>query len=97
MAKENLTENIFDIEQILMGFTRSLTKASEDLHQTFQNRPDLSYEYTIPQMKITVNLALSYSKGRVKGWFVSKTKSTNTKEISSTIELDVRAIPRRGS
>ena len=95
MAKERSPANIFDVEEILTGFTRSLTAAAEDLHQRFRETSNLPFEYTIPSMKVNLNLSLSYSQGKVKGFIFNKTQASDSQELGSTLELNIKAIPRR--
>jgi hypothetical protein len=51
MSQENSPEVLFDIDRILLQFTKALMTASDDLHKTFQDdKNDLPYAYHIPKM-----------------------------------------------
>ena len=95
MGAENNPESVFNIEDILDQFTRALSAASLGLQQTFESARyrDLPYTYHIPKMSITLNIALSYSKGKVKGIF-KKTQTKETSQQESHVALEVVSIPR---
>ena len=96
MSKENNPESVFDIDKLLIEFTNALTGASVNLYRTFQEDADkknLPYSYHIPKMSISINVALSYSKGKIKGFF-KKTKAEETSALESQLSLDVVAIPK---
>lgn len=94
MSQENSPEVLFDIDSILLQFTKALIKASDDLHKTFQDdKKDLPYVYHIPKMSVVVNLELSCSKDKVKGVF-KKTKTAQSSAMESRMELEIVSVPR---
>lgn len=84
-------EVVFDLEDLLRDFTTSFAAAAKELHST-QQTSDLPFIYHMPKMSVEVELSLSYSKERVKGYF-SKTRSEDEQEMVSKIKIDVVAVP----
>lgn len=96
MSRENSPEALFDIDKILLHFTKALTTASKDLHDAFKNdedKKDLPYVYHIPKMNVSVNMELSYSKDKIKGVF-KKTKTAQSSIMESRMTLEIVSIPR---
>lgn len=92
----NPSEQIIELESMLVQFTRALTSAVESLDDAFEHRPGLKERpviYQIPRMSVSVKLSLTVSEGKVKG-FLSKTTEGTSQEFLSTINLDMVAVPR---
>lgn len=89
-------ETIFDIERLFADINRSFTQAAMELRRTFDTDEwsDSPYVYHMPKMHLSMRLALSHSDGKVKGFF-RKTSNKREEVLSSTIEVDVVAVPRK--
>lgn len=93
-----MADTITSIENLLLGFTNSLTNASVGLDKEFKTRPelkDLPFEYHIPKMSVEIGVNLTTTKGRVKTVIFSKKEAKEQESINSTISLDIVAIPPR--
>lgn len=87
-------EMIFDIEALFVQLNRSFTAAALDLRKSFESPEwrESAFVYHMPSMHLSMRLALTHSDGKVKGWFTKKSTETE-QEVTSTIELDVVAVP----
>lgn len=93
-----MADTITSIESLLQGFTDSLINASLSLDNQFKTRPelqDLPFEYHIPKMSIDISVDLTTSKGKIKGFIVSKKTEKNEEKVSSQLTMDIVAIPPR--
>lgn len=88
-------ETLFDIEDLLIQLNDSFTSAALQLRTTFAKPEwaDSPFVYHMPKMSIAVRLVLSHSDGKVKGFF-RKESTEVQQEISSTVAIDVVAVPR---
>ncbi|MGE3510591.1 MAG: hypothetical protein AB7N65_17095 [Vicinamibacterales bacterium] len=88
-------ETLFDIEDLLTQMNESFTKAALGLRKEFDKPEwaDSPYVYHMPKMSIEVRLVLSHSDGKVKGFF-RKESSEERQEVTSTVTIDVVAVPR---
>lgn len=88
-------EVIFDLDEFLRSVNGAFVRSAEQLRTAFQTPAwkDSPFVYHMPKMSLSVNVALSYSDGKVKGFF-RKTTTTETQELASTIEIDVVSVPR---
>ena len=89
-------ELVFSVEDLLRDINSAFVKAASDLRTAFEDEEwrDSPYVYHMPKMHLSVQLALSFSDGKVKGFF-SKTSTSEEQQLSSTIEIDVVSVPRR--
>jgi len=85
-------EVAFDLEELLNEMTTAFTKAAAELRQTFQRTEwaGTPYVYHMPKMSLSLNLALSLSNGKLKGFFTG----SEEQRLHSKIEIDVVAVPR---
>lgn len=88
-------EVVFDLDELLRDINSSFVRSAEELHSTFQEDAwkDSPFVYHMPRMNLSIHLALSYSDGSVKGFF-SKSSTSESQELSSTIEIEVVSVPR---
>jgi hypothetical protein len=88
-------EVIFDLDEFLRSVNGAFVRSAEQLRTAFQTPAwkDSPFVYHMPKMSLSVNVALSYSDGKVKGFF-RKTTTTESQELASTIEIDVVSVPR---
>jgi hypothetical protein len=88
------SETVFDLEKLLGQVTDAFTQSALRLRQESERDPwrQLPYVYHMPKMSVQIQLSLSHSDGRVKGVF-SKTRTSQEQQLSSTIQIDVVAVP----
>ena len=88
-------ETIFDIADLFTQLNGAFTTAAIELKKTFQNPEwaDSPFVYHMPKMHLSMRLVLSHSDGTVKGFF-SKESTETQQEVTSTIDIDVVAVPR---
>ena len=89
-------ETIFDIADLFTQLNDAFTTAAAELRKTFDNNPDWvdsPFVYHMPKMHLSMRLVLSHSDGKVKGFF-NKESTETQQEITSTVEIDVVAVPR---
>jgi hypothetical protein len=86
---------VFDLEKFISAATSSFTNAAAELRETFETDEwkDSPYIYHMPKMSLNVNVSLSYSNGKVKGFF-SKSNSSEEQTLASAISIDVVSVPR---
>jgi len=88
-------ETIFDISDLFTQLNEAFTTAAVELKMTFDT-PDWSdspFVYHMPKMHLSMRLVLSHSDGTVKGFF-NKESTESQQEVTSTIDIDVVAVPR---
>jgi len=93
-----MADTITNIENLLLGFTNSLTNASVGLNKEFKTRPELQelpFEYHIPKMSIEIGVNLTTTKGRIKSIIFFKKESSEEETINTKINLDIVATPPR--
>lgn len=96
-SPSNPSEQIIDLESMLVQVTRALTAAVEALDDAFEGRPALierQVVYQIPRMSVSVRLSLTVSEGKIKGFLVNKSSQEISQEVLSTINLEFAAVPR---
>jgi hypothetical protein len=88
-------ETIFDIADIFTQLNDAFTTAAVQLKKTFDTPDwaDSPFVYHMPKMHLSMRLVLSHSDGTVKGFF-NKESSETQQEVTSTVEIDVVAVPR---
>ena len=88
-------EVIFDLDEFLRSVNGAFVRSAEQLRSAFQTPAwrDSPFIYHMPKMSLSVNVALSFSDGKVKGFF-RKSTTTESQELASTIEIDVVSVPR---
>ena len=91
-------EIVFDVEDLLTDINKAFISAASELRGEFEKEEwkDSPFVYHMPKMHLSVQLVLSFSDGKVKGFF-SKTSSSEEQELSSKIEIDVVSVPRSGA
>ncbi|HAS47049.1 MAG TPA: hypothetical protein DCS93_41580 [Microscillaceae bacterium] len=93
-----MADTITNIENLLLGFTNSLTNASVGLNKEFKTRPELQelpFEYHIPKMSIEIGVNLTTTKGKIKSIIFFKKESSEEETINTKINLDIVATPPR--
>ena len=90
-------ETIFDIADLFTQLNDAFTTAAVKLQETFKGPAwaDSPFVYHMPKMHLSMRLVLSHSDGKVQGFFHKESTETQ-QEISSTVEIDVVAVPRTG-
>lgn len=90
-------ETAFDLEQLFLDINRSFLEAALELRKSFSEPAwaDSPFVYHMPKMRLSIRLVLSYSGGSIKGIF-SKEKAEQTQELTSTLDVDIVAVPRIG-
>ncbi|MCG8512207.1 MAG: hypothetical protein MI741_23565 [Rhodospirillales bacterium] len=89
-----MTENEIQIDRLLQNMVSACTSAAVDLHEQMRRAPaDMPQQYVIPRMRVELKMQMSYSEGRVKGFF-SKNKTESEASSMSLIELDIVSVPR---
>lgn len=88
-------ETIFDISDLFTQLNQAFTTAAVQLKRTFDTPDwaDSPFVYHMPKMHLSMRLVLSHSDGKVKGFF-NKESSETQQEVTSTVEIDVVAVPR---
>jgi len=89
-------ETIFDIADLFTQLNDAFTTAAVELRRTFQGPDwaDSPFVYHMPKMHLSMRLVLSHSDGKVKGFFFNKESTQTQQEITSSVEIDVVAVPR---
>lgn len=89
-------EVMFDLDELLSNVNGAFVQSAEKLRRAFETDEwrDSPYVYHMPKMHLSVQVTLSYSDGRVKGFF-SKSSTTEAQELTSKIEIDVVSVPRQ--
>ncbi len=87
----DVTPKVVEVDQLIISMTQSLISASELVN--LMSSRDSPHIYVVPEMSVSINLSFTYEEGRVKG-ILGRTQSKETKEIDSTIEFQIKAIPR---
>jgi hypothetical protein len=95
-VSEPRPETVFDMADILKQLNTAFTTAAVELRKTFDSGDweDSPFVYHMPKMHISMRMVLSHSDGKVKGWFWNKESKENTRELASTVEIDLVAVPR---
>jgi len=88
-------ETIFDISDLFTQLNEAFTHAAVELKKTFDTPDwaDSPFVYHMPKMQLSMRLVLSHSDGTVKGFF-NKESTESQQEVTSTIDIDVVAVPR---
>jgi hypothetical protein len=88
-------ETIFDISDLFTQLNNAFTTAAVNLKETFKadEWKDSPFVYHMPKMHLSMRLVLSHSDGKVKGFFHKESTETQ-QEVTSTVEIDVVAVPR---
>jgi hypothetical protein len=88
-------ETIFDIADLFTQLNDAFTTAAIGLKKTFEKGEwaDSPFVYHMPKMHLSMRLVLSHSDGKVKGFFHKESTETQ-QEVTSTVEIDVVAVPR---
>ena len=89
-------ETVFDLSKLFQDINTSFTDSAIELQNTFKEKEweDSPYVYHMPKMHISMQLELTHSSGTVKGIF-RKSKTSESQQVTSTIEIDVVAVPRQ--
>ena len=88
-------ETVFNIESLFVDINKAFLSAAESLRDEFDTDDkwkESPFIYHMPKMHISMQLALSHSDGKVKGFFRKKSSKTE-QEVVSTLEIDVVAVP----
>jgi hypothetical protein len=88
-------ETIFDIADLFTQLNEAFTTSAVKLRETFAQPEwaDSPFVYHMPKMHLSMRLVLSHSDGKVKGFF-NKESTETQQEVTSTVEIDVVAVPR---
>lgn len=88
-------ETVFDIADLFTQLNTAFTAAAIGLKQEFEKKEwaDSPFVYHMPRMHLSMQMVLSHSDGKVKGFFHKQSTSTQ-QEVTSTVEIDVVAVPR---
>ena len=90
-------ENEIEISDLLKNMTGACTESARLLNRQMADADKWESEipcvYTIPKMSLSVRLALSCSKAKVKGIF-TKSSTESSVQALSTIDLEIVAVPR---
>jgi len=90
-------ETKFDLDKILRQLGGAFLTASRDLRKEFDKKDwaDVPYIYHLPKMRVSMQVALSYSDGKVHGNFITgKRTKTEEAELVTTIDIDLVSVPR---
>ncbi len=85
------------LSALLKGMTVACTDSADQLRQTMQ-KPEWQAHpmyYTIPKMKVSMKVALSYSQNEVKGILWWRSQEGSKVDSMSNIEMEIVAIPRQ--
>ena len=95
MPSSTKPETVFDISDLFKQLNQSFTDAALALRKTFTQPEweDSPFVYHMPKMHLSMRLVLSHSDGTVKGFF-HKESSETEQEVTSTVDIDVVAVPR---
>ena len=88
-------ETVFDLADLFTQLNDAFTTAAIGLKKTFEREEwaDSPFVYHMPKMHLSMRLVLSHSDGTVKGFFHKESNETQ-QELTSTVEIDVVAVPR---
>lgn len=90
-------ETKFDLKTMLQQLNDAFLNASNNLRKEF-NSPawvDSPFIYHMPKMRISMQVALSYSDGSVHGNFITGKKTSKEEgELVTTIDIDLVSVPR---
>lgn len=87
-------ETELQIDDLLNRMTTACVTSAQALDKAMQSDEwTMPQEYHIPQMKLTLKVAMTISDKKVKGLF-KKTTTGSESQSTSTIELDIVARPR---
>ncbi len=90
-------ETKFDLDKILRQLGGAFLTASRDLRREFDKEEwaDIPFIYHLPKMRVSMQVALSYSDGKVHGNFITgKRTKTEEAELVTTIDIDLVSVPR---
>ena len=93
MAKD--PEGIFDIETIVQNFNDAFVSASGQLRREFEKKEwaDSPFIYHMPKMSVSIQMSLSFSKGKVMG-LITKREKREESEMVTTVDIDLVSVPR---
>lgn len=90
-------ETKFDLDKILRQLGGAFLTASRDLRREFDKKEweDIPFIYHLPKMRVSMQVALSYSDGKVHGNFITGRRTkTEEAELVTTIDVDLVSVPR---
>lgn len=88
-------ETELQIDDLLNRMTTACVTSAQSLDQSMRSEQwTMPQEYHIPQMKLSLKVAMTISDKKVKGLF-RKTTTGSESQSTSTIELDIVARPRQ--
>jgi hypothetical protein len=96
MPNDDAPDVVVDLEDLLLGMTRSLAEASGQLPVVMEEVEGLRsqpFRYHIPKMTVTIRLSFTYKNKKVKG-VIRKRHASKTQEVESTVEFDIVAVPK---
>jgi hypothetical protein len=89
----------FDMADLFKQMNRSFTDAALALRKEFAENKDWQnspFVYTMPRMSLSMRMVLSHTGGTVEVVF-HKEKTEDVQELTSTVQIDVVAVPRLSS
>ncbi len=91
----NDVEAAVDIKSMLTQIVDSFTTAAAGLEETMSGAEwqTRDYMYRMPQMRLSIQVELSYSDKKLKGVFRKRSREAGS-ALQSRIDIDVVAVPR---
>lgn len=100
MADTNLAlgDAKHDLDHLLTMFSTSFYKAARTLRD-LQTKEDENripeFIYHMPKMELEIELGLTASKQKVKGFFIFKKSKKDETTLTSRLKIDIVAVPRQ--